>query len=91
MTPVTIKLCECLGLNPVPVLIAVILNANIGAAATPLGWLALLFTLYFYSSMYINGSQIHIHFYHHFHTLQRNFLIFKMLIVKWICTVQRMQ
>lgn len=37
MTPITIKLCECLGLNPVPVLIAVILNGNIGAAATPLG------------------------------------------------------
>lgn len=37
MTPVTIKLCECLGLNPIPVLIAVILNGNIGAAATPLG------------------------------------------------------
>lgn len=37
MTPVTIKLCECLGLNPVPILIAVILNGNIGAAATPLG------------------------------------------------------
>lgn len=37
MAPVTIKLCECLGLNPIPVLIAVVLNANIGAAATPLG------------------------------------------------------
>lgn len=37
LTPVTIKLCECLGLNPVPVLMAIILNANIGAAATPLG------------------------------------------------------
>lgn len=37
MTPVTIKLCECLGLNPVPILMAVILNGNIGAAATPLG------------------------------------------------------
>lgn len=37
MTPVTIKLAECLGLNPIPILIAVILNGNIGAAATPLG------------------------------------------------------
>lgn len=37
MTPVTIKLCECLGLNPIPILMAVILNGNIGAAATPLG------------------------------------------------------
>lgn len=37
MTPVTIKLCECLGLNPVPVLIACIVNGNIGSATTPLG------------------------------------------------------
>lgn len=37
MTPITIKLCECLGLNPVPILTAVILNGNIGAASTPLG------------------------------------------------------
>ncbi|XP_031624818.1 P protein-like [Contarinia nasturtii] len=37
MTPVTIKLCECLGLNPIPILMAVILNGNIGAAATPMG------------------------------------------------------
>lgn len=37
MTPVTIKLCECLELNPVPVLMAIILNVNIGATATPLG------------------------------------------------------
>lgn len=37
MTPITIKLCECLGLNPVPILMAVILNGNIGAASTPLG------------------------------------------------------
>lgn len=37
ITPVTIKLCECLGLNPVPILIAVIVNGNIGAATTPLG------------------------------------------------------
>lgn len=37
MTPVTIKLCECLELNPVPILMAIILNVNIGATATPLG------------------------------------------------------
>lgn len=37
MTPITIKLCECLGLNPLPILMAVIVNCNIGAAATPLG------------------------------------------------------
>lgn len=37
MTPVTIKLCECLELNPVPILHAIILNVNIGATATPLG------------------------------------------------------
>lgn len=37
MTPITIKLCECLGLNPVPILMAVIINGNLGAVATPLG------------------------------------------------------
>lgn len=37
MTPVTIKLCECLELNPIPILMAIILNVNIGATATPLG------------------------------------------------------
>lgn len=37
MTPITIKLCECCGLNPIPILLAVILNGNIGATATPLG------------------------------------------------------
>ena len=37
MTPITIKLCECLELNPVPVLMALIVNVNVGATATPLG------------------------------------------------------
>lgn len=37
MTPITIKLCECCGLNPIPILLAVILNGNIGATATPIG------------------------------------------------------
>lgn len=46
MTPITIKLCECLGLNPVPILIAVILNGNIGAASTPLGKLKMLKFIY---------------------------------------------
>lgn len=37
MTPVTIKLCECMGLDPKPILMAVIVTGNIGAVATPLG------------------------------------------------------
>lgn len=37
MSPIIIKLCECLGLNPVPILMAVMINGNIGSAATPLG------------------------------------------------------
>lgn len=37
MAPIIIKLCECLGLNPVPILMAVMIHGNIGSAATPLG------------------------------------------------------
>lgn len=37
MTPMVIKLCECLELNPVPVLMAVIVSVNVGATTTPLG------------------------------------------------------
>lgn len=37
MTPMVIKLCECLELNPVPVLMAVICSVNVGATTTPLG------------------------------------------------------
>lgn len=37
MTPMVIKLCECLELNPVPVLMAVCVSVNIGAIGTPLG------------------------------------------------------
>lgn len=32
-----IKLCECLELNPVPVLMAIIVSVNVGATTTPLG------------------------------------------------------
>lgn len=37
MTPMVIKLCECLELNPVPILMSVIVSVNVGATATPLG------------------------------------------------------
>lgn len=37
MTPVVIKLFECLGLNPVPVLPFIILNINIAGLATLIG------------------------------------------------------
>ncbi|KRT81726.1 hypothetical protein AMK59_6276, partial [Oryctes borbonicus] len=37
MTPVTIRLCEMMHLNPVPVLINMILYSNIGGAITPIG------------------------------------------------------
>uniref|UniRef100_A0A1A9ZFU6 Citrate transporter-like domain-containing protein n=1 Tax=Glossina pallidipes TaxID=7398 RepID=A0A1A9ZFU6_GLOPL len=37
VTPVTIRLCEVTNLNPVPVLMAMIVYSNIGAALTPVG------------------------------------------------------
>lgn len=37
MTPITIKLFECLGLNPVPVLPFIILNINIAGLTTLIG------------------------------------------------------
>ncbi|XP_065169611.1 P protein [Atheta coriaria] len=37
MTPVTIRLCEVMKLNPVPVLINMIVYSNIGGALTPIG------------------------------------------------------
>ncbi|KAL1137871.1 hypothetical protein AAG570_009567 [Ranatra chinensis] len=37
MTPVTIRLCEVMELNPVPVLMAMIIYSNIGGALTPVG------------------------------------------------------
>lgn len=37
MTPVSIRLCEVMGLNPVPILMAMIIYSNIGGAATPVG------------------------------------------------------
>lgn len=37
MTPVTIRLCEVMELNPVPILMSIIVHANIGGTATPVG------------------------------------------------------
>lgn len=37
MTPVTIRICEAMHLNPVPVLISIVVFSNIGGAATPVG------------------------------------------------------
>lgn len=37
MTPVTIKLCEVMELNPVPILTAMVVYSNIGGAITPVG------------------------------------------------------
>ncbi|KAJ8688448.1 hypothetical protein QAD02_024243 [Eretmocerus hayati] len=37
MTPVTIRLCEVMQLNPVPVLTSMVIFSNIGGAATPIG------------------------------------------------------
>ncbi|XP_063987100.1 P protein-like [Diachasmimorpha longicaudata] len=37
MTPVTIRLCEVMELNPVPILTAMVIYSNIGGALTPVG------------------------------------------------------
>ncbi|KAG7295687.1 hypothetical protein JYU34_021971 [Plutella xylostella] len=37
MTPVTIRLCEVMQLNPVPVLMCMVIFSNVGGAATPVG------------------------------------------------------
>lgn len=37
MTPVTIRLCEVMKLNPVPVLMSMIIFSNVGGAITPIG------------------------------------------------------
>lgn len=37
MTPVSIRLCEVMGLNPVPILMAMIIYSNVGGATTPVG------------------------------------------------------
>ncbi|KAM3955654.1 P protein-like [Aphomia sociella] len=37
MTPVTIRLCEVMQLNPVPVLMSMVIFSNVGGAATPVG------------------------------------------------------
>lgn len=39
MAPITITLCEDLDLNPVPILMAIVLHANIGGIATPVSFL----------------------------------------------------
>jgi Na+/H+ antiporter NhaD/arsenite permease-like protein len=37
MAPITITLCEDLDLNPVPILMAIVVHANIGGTTTPIG------------------------------------------------------
>lgn len=37
MTPVSIRLCEVMGLNPVPILMSMIIYSNVGGAMTPVG------------------------------------------------------
>lgn len=37
MTPVSIRLCEVMQLNPVPILMAMVIYSNIGGALTPVG------------------------------------------------------
>ncbi|PBC26070.1 P protein [Apis cerana cerana] len=37
MTPVTIRLCEVMEINPVPILTAMVVYSNIGGAMTPIG------------------------------------------------------
>lgn len=37
MTPVSIRLCEVMELNPVPILMAMIIYSNVGGAMTPVG------------------------------------------------------
>ncbi|XP_045770039.1 P protein-like isoform X2 [Maniola jurtina] len=37
MTPVTIRLCEVMQLNPIPVLMSMVIFSNVGGAATPVG------------------------------------------------------
>lgn len=35
MAPITITLCEDMDINPVPILMAIVMHANIGGCATP--------------------------------------------------------
>lgn len=37
MAPITITLCEDMDINPVPILMAIVVHANIGGCATPVG------------------------------------------------------
>lgn len=53
MTPVSIRLCEVMGLNPVPILMAMIIYSNVGGALTPGNRFAFFFlskicTIYYY-------------------------------------------
>lgn len=37
MAPMTVRLCEVMDLNPIPVLMAIVVHANIGGLTTPIG------------------------------------------------------
>ncbi len=37
MAPISIRLCEEMDLNPVPILFAIVVHANIGGTTTPIG------------------------------------------------------
>lgn len=37
MAPMTVRLCEVMDLNPVPILMAIVVHANIGGMMTPIG------------------------------------------------------
>lgn len=37
MAPMTVRLCEVMDLNPVPILMAIVVHANIGGMTTPVG------------------------------------------------------
>lgn len=37
IAPITIRLCEEMGLNPVPVLFMIVIHANTGGTTTPVG------------------------------------------------------
>jgi len=37
MAPITITLCEDIDINPVPILMAIVVHANIGGTTTPVG------------------------------------------------------
>jgi P protein len=53
MAPITITLCEDLDLNPVPILMAIVVHANIGGCATPV---SKIHTLYSHSNPIYNSE-----------------------------------